>query len=160
MRSTCIVHSRLSLNSFRPARGFFDLSSALQRRAPCVRALFPRMPREEDSNTRLCVVCVCARSREAGGAARWVPALCARCTGRAGLGEQNSRYLARAENNTPPFFLRMQEPTQARSAKTRTKAIRHTKANRNAPNTQETNHAARCSGAFTHPPAVCGGRPP
>ena len=98
----------------------------------------------------------------------------------------------------------MQEPTQARSAKIRTKAIRHTKANapstvrplardprvliglpfplgfgldgrlllarrgrvyvlftiirhtkanRNAPNTQETNNAARCSGAFTHPPA-------
>ena len=99
-----IVNSRLSLNSFRPARGFFDLSSALQRRAPCVRALFPRMPREEDGNTPVCGMCVCAQPGGRRCSAVGARVVRARCTGRAGLGEQNSRYLARFENNTPPFF--------------------------------------------------------
>ena len=59
--------------------GNFDLSSALQRHAPCVCVPFPRMSREKDGPVCPCV-CVCAcvvrecarRRREAGGAARWV----------------------------------------------------------------------------------------
>ena len=61
-----------------PGKGFLRSFKRAPALCACVRALFSRMPREEDSNTRLCVVWLCARSREAGGAARWVPALCAR----------------------------------------------------------------------------------
>ena len=138
-----------------PGKGF--LRSFKRAPAPCALrscAISSDAARGRQQYAPVCGMCMCAQLGGQRCSAVGARVVRARCTGRAGLGERNSRYLVRFENNTPPFFLRVHEPTQARSSKIRTRAIRqHTKANRNAPNTQETNHAARCSGAFTHPPA-------
>ena len=84
------------------------ISSIFQARSSAVRlcscAVFSDAARGRQQYAPVCGMCMCAQPGGRRCSAVGARVVRARCTGRAGLGERNSRYLTRFENNTPPLF--------------------------------------------------------